>query len=104
MKKTSARDGLASLSHQERAALKARVRADIKATGDEEDAAVTATAAADPDNLPNVFSSRRGRPPLAVTKEKVPLRLDRDVLAHFRASGPGWQTRINAVLRKAAGL
>lgn len=104
MKKTSAKGGLAGLSPEERAALKARVRADIEATSDEEDAAVTAAAAQDPDNLPNVFPARRGRPPLAVTKEKVPLRLDPDVVEHFRATGPGWQTRINDVLRKAAGL
>lgn len=37
-------------------------------------------------------------------KEQVTLRLDRDVLDHFQADGPGWQDRINAALRKAAGL
>jgi uncharacterized protein (DUF4415 family) len=37
-------------------------------------------------------------------KEQVSLRLDRDVLAHFQDAGPGWQDRINAALRKAAGL
>jgi uncharacterized protein (DUF4415 family) len=37
-------------------------------------------------------------------KEQVSLRLDRDVLEHFQDEGPGWQDRINAVLRKAAGL
>lgn len=47
---------------------------------------------------------RRGRPPSATTKEAIHIRLDPDVLAHFRADGPGWQTRINAALRKAAGL
>ena len=47
---------------------------------------------------------RGGRPPKDNPKAAVSLRLDRDVLAHFRASGPGWQTRINAALRKAAGL
>jgi uncharacterized protein (DUF4415 family) len=34
----------------------------------------------------------------------VSLRLDPDVLAHFRRSGRGWQSRINAALRKAAKL
>ncbi len=34
------------------------------------------------------------------TKALVSLRLDQDVLAHFRATGPGWQSRINAALRK----
>ena len=37
-------------------------------------------------------------------KEAVTLRLDRDVLAHFQDGGPGWQDRLNAALRKAAGL
>ena len=37
-------------------------------------------------------------------KETVSLRLDRDVLAHFQDDGPGWQDRINAALKKAAGL
>ncbi len=32
-------------------------------------------------------------------KEMVSLRLDRDVLEHFQADGPGWQDRINAALR-----
>jgi uncharacterized protein (DUF4415 family) len=36
-------------------------------------------------------------------KEMVSLRLDRDVLDHFQADGPGWQDRINAALRQAAG-
>ena len=36
-------------------------------------------------------------------KEMVSLRLDRDVLDHFQAEGPGWQDRINAALRKVAG-
>jgi uncharacterized protein (DUF4415 family) len=37
-------------------------------------------------------------------REMVGLRIDRDVLEHFQADGPGWQDRINATLRKAAGL
>jgi uncharacterized protein (DUF4415 family) len=36
-------------------------------------------------------------------KETVTLRIDRDVLDFFQADGPGWQDRINAALRKAAG-
>ena len=46
---------------------------------------------------------RRGRPP-GESKAHVSLRIDKDVLARFRADGPGWQSRINAVLRKAAGV
>ena len=47
---------------------------------------------------------RRGRPKSDAPKEAVNIRLDPDVLAHFRRTGPGWQSRINAALRKAAGL
>jgi uncharacterized protein (DUF4415 family) len=46
----------------------------------------------------------RGRPKSGNPKRPVSLRLDPDVLAHFRRSGRGWQSRINAVLRKAAKL
>lgn len=46
---------------------------------------------------------RRGRPP-GETKTQVSLRIDNDVIAAFRAQGPGWQSRMNAALRQAAGL
>jgi uncharacterized protein (DUF4415 family) len=36
-------------------------------------------------------------------KELVSLRIDQDVLQYFQEGGPGWQDRINAALRKAAG-
>ncbi|WP_114945139.1 BrnA antitoxin family protein [Microvirga calopogonii] len=36
-------------------------------------------------------------------KETITLRIDQDVLAYFQEDGPGWQERINAALRKAAG-
>jgi len=47
---------------------------------------------------------RRGRPPSAAPKEAIKLRLDPDVLEYFRSGGPGWQTRINDALRRAARL
>jgi len=47
---------------------------------------------------------RRGRPPLTSPKQAVKLRLDADVLAAYRKTGDGWQTRINADLRKARKL
>jgi uncharacterized protein (DUF4415 family) len=47
---------------------------------------------------------RRGRPPLEAPKKAIKLRLDADIVEHFRSSGPGWQTRINDALRKAARL
>lgn len=36
-------------------------------------------------------------------REQITLRIDQDVLAYFQEGGPGWQDRINAALRKAAG-
>jgi uncharacterized protein (DUF4415 family) len=42
-------------------------------------------------------------PSLPGVKETVSLRIDRDVLDFFQEDGPGWQDRINAALRKAAG-
>jgi uncharacterized protein (DUF4415 family) len=46
-----------------------------------------------------------GRPPERdEAKKQVTLRLDADVLDRFRSEGPGWQTRLNATLRKAVGL
>ena len=43
-------------------------------------------------------------PSVPGVKEMVSLRIDRDVLDVFQSDGPGWQDRINAALRKAAGL
>jgi uncharacterized protein (DUF4415 family) len=36
-------------------------------------------------------------------REQVTLRIDREVLDHFQAGGPGWQDRINDALRKLIG-
>ena len=53
----------------------------------------------DPDLVEHV---RRGRGrQKAPTKEQVTIRLDADTAAHFRAGGPGWQTRLNDTLRRA---
>lgn len=56
------------------------------------------------DVLPaNVMTAARrspGRPKAEVTKEAVNIRLSPEVLAAFRASGAGWQTRIDAALRQ----
>ena len=51
-----------------------------------------------------VVPKPRGRPKAAVTKEPVKLRLDADILAVLRASGEGWQTRINDTLRASLQL
>ena len=55
-------------------------------------------------HTPDQILARRGRPlgsVAASTKQAVKLRLDPDVLGALRASGAGWQTRVNAILRAA---
>lgn len=42
---------------------------------------------------------RRGRPPSPRPKQAVNIRLSADVLERFRATGPGWQTRIDRALK-----
>jgi len=71
----------------------------------EEDTQITAAALSDPDNLPltdselSQFKRGRGRPLGSGKKEQVTLRLDAEILEQFRATGNGWQTRINDALR-----
>jgi uncharacterized protein (DUF4415 family) len=43
---------------------------------------------------------RPGRPKAAETKERITIRLSPDVLRSFRATGQGWQTRVDAALRE----
>lgn len=72
-----------------------------------EDAAITAAAMADPDAEPFTDAewaqvkplARRGRPLGSGTKTQVTLRLDVEVIQKFKASGDGWQTRINDALK-----
>jgi uncharacterized protein (DUF4415 family) len=47
---------------------------------------------------------RRGRPKSDNPKQAVSIRLDADVIAWFKQTGEGWQTRINDALRKVAGI
>lgn len=43
----------------------------------------------------------RGRPAATVKRPTLNMRVDADVLEAFKATGQGWQTRINAALREA---
>jgi uncharacterized protein (DUF4415 family) len=79
----------------------------------EEEAAINRGIAADPDTyelsaeefkalrpFPEYMAERRtGRPPKEHPKEQVSVRYDADVIAAFRATGDGWQTRMNNALR-----
>ncbi len=46
-----------------------------------------------------VARRRAGRPVGSGTKEQIAIRFDREVLAAFRSTGPGWQTRMNEALK-----
>lgn len=69
----------------------------------------------DPDDAPDLSTPywverfkdvpvQRGRPREMTPKKATSIRLDQDVIDAFKADGPGWQSRMNAALRKAAGL
>ena len=96
---------------------------DVQLLTDEDEARIQQGIAADPDNpewtaadfaraksfaevCPELAAGvrrKRGQQK-APTKRLVSLRLSEQVLAHFRATGPGWQTRIDDALKRAAGL
>ncbi len=75
----------------------------------EEDLEIARGIASDPDAAPDLSQPvpgivrRVGRPNKIDAKVSVTLRLDRDLVERFKASGSGWQTRINAALRRAVG-
>jgi uncharacterized protein (DUF4415 family) len=91
---------------------------------EEEDAEIRAGIALDPDafeitdemasrmrpaievapEIVAAYRRRRRGPQKAPTKQLVSIRLDREVVAHFRKRGPGWQQRVNEALRKVARL
>ncbi|MFJ3525911.1 BrnA antitoxin family protein [Pseudomonas sp. NPDC090203] len=72
----------------------------------------TDTAWVDPDDAPELTEDfferadefvgerlvRRGRPKAQIVRERITIRLEPEVVQQFKASGPGWQTRMNAAL------
>ena len=101
-----------------------RVKFDLPPISDEEEARIQAGIARDPDNpeltaeeIAAMRPAREVLPPelfAALTgpwtnpagaeensaEEQVTLSLDRTVLDHFRAGGPGWESRLNEALRR----
>lgn len=59
-------------------------------------------AEAFPELADKMRKSLGGRPPVARSKEAVSLRLDQDVIDKFISTSPGWQSRINDVLKRTA--
>ncbi|UYM15260.1 BrnA antitoxin family protein [Endozoicomonas euniceicola] len=77
----------------------------IELNTDEEEAAINAGIAADPDTYEltdEEFKQLRpvGRPKADVTKERITIRLSADVVEYFRSTGKGWQTRMDEALRE----
>lgn len=78
------------------------------AVSEVEDKAITQAALNDPDALPYTdqewktirSSVRVGRPKAEVTKERITIRISRDVVERFRATGSGWQTRMDHALKQ----
>ncbi|MSP68163.1 MAG: hypothetical protein EXQ96_08780 [Alphaproteobacteria bacterium] len=67
------------------------------------DRAIRKAVADDPDTfIPDAAWWARAKVVQPPAKKAVSIRIDADVLAWFRAEGPGYQTRINAVLRSYA--
>jgi uncharacterized protein (DUF4415 family) len=75
----------------------------------EEDKAITAAARSDPDARPLTpgqlkamvpLRMLRGRPKSENPKQLVSVRYSREVLEYFRATGEGWQSRMDSVLRQ----
>jgi len=84
--------------------LKTKSGRSVKLPTKNEDAAINAGIAADADTYElsgREFRQLRavGRPRAPVTKERITIRLSRDVVEQFRASGDGWQTRMDAALK-----
>jgi uncharacterized protein (DUF4415 family) len=75
----------------------------------QEDKAITAAAKADPDAQPLTpkqlksmvpMRALRGRPKSTSTKQLVSVRYSPEVLAFFKSTGEGWQSRMDGVLRQ----
>jgi uncharacterized protein (DUF4415 family) len=57
-----------------------------------------------PDLAASIDRKLAGRPKAESPKKAISIRLDQEVIDRFKASGDGWQSRMNEALRKAVGL
>ncbi len=73
--------------------IRRNIAADVEPADDEDSPDSTALMRAE------ITKRRAGRPAGSGTKEQVAIRFDRDILAAFRSTGAGWQTRMNAALK-----
>jgi uncharacterized protein (DUF4415 family) len=90
------------LTDEEEAEIQKQIAADpddCEAT-DEQLAAAKPFAEAFPDLMESIKRSR-GRPPVEKPLQQISIRLDPDVVAKFKATGKGWQARVNDVLKRA---
>ncbi|MFC3075797.1 BrnA antitoxin family protein [Shinella pollutisoli] len=72
--------------------------------GDPDDEELSEKSARRPMTFGEAVRRKRGRPPAESPRRQVSIRLDPDVIEYFKATGKGWQARMNDALRKAAGL
>ena len=88
---------------------RAHKRPSVRIPTTEEDRAITAAAKGDPDALPLTpkqlkamvpMRALRGRPRSANKKLLVSVRYSPEVVAYFKSTGEGWQSRMDGVLRK----
>lgn len=106
-------------TRSERDAAKAKALASLAAISDEEDAALTRAAEADPDNppltdeawtemrpadeiIPDIVRRQRG-PGRKPAKVQIALRLESEVVDAWRKTGAGWQSRMGEALKRAVG-
>lgn len=85
--------------------IKSKSDRNFELPSDQEEADINAGIAADPDTrelTDKEFQQLRpmGRPKAEVTKERITIRLSPDVVAKFRATGRGWQSRMDKALRE----
>jgi uncharacterized protein (DUF4415 family) len=102
---TKAKRPVSPLSDGEEALIQRQIKSDPAApeATDAQLAGARPFAEAHPDLAASIRRSR-GRPRIESPKEKVTIRLDADLLERLRSKGPGWQGRINDLLRRTEGL